>query len=96
MGAWALRKDTILVKGQTWVALLQLVCGILTDFEPLELSLIANKSDSQQNAAETNKRFFWKISLVLFFFSGFHVRAGNSFGISCKLNVLITEIVIKF
>ena len=45
-GTWALRKDAIFVKGQTWAAL-QLVCGILTDFEPLELSLIAHKSDSQ-------------------------------------------------
>ena len=76
---------------------LQLVCGILTDFEPLELSLIAHKSDSQQNTAETNKRLFWKISLVLLFFSVFiYGLSGNSFGISCKLNVLITEIVIKF
>ena len=46
-GAWALRKDAILVKGQTWAAL-QSMRGILTDFEPLKLSLIAHNSDTEQ------------------------------------------------
>ena len=67
MGAWALRKDAILVKGQTW-ATLQSMCEILTDFEPLEISLIAHKIHSKQNTA--------KISLVLPFFC-FQLRDSN-------------------
>lgn len=51
MCAWALQKDAILVKGQTWAAL-QSMCEILTDFEPLGLSLIAHKIHSKQNTAK--------------------------------------------
>ena len=35
--------DAILVEGQIWAALPSM-CGILTDFEPLELSFIAKKN----------------------------------------------------
>ena len=57
-GAWALPKDAVLIKGQTWAAL-QSMHGILTDFEPLKLSLIAHNSDTEQT------KLFGKISLVL-------------------------------
>ena len=87
--ACAFRKHGILVKGQTW-ATLRSTRGILTDFEPLELSLIAHKSDTKHT-----KKLFWKISLVLLFFC-FHLRAANPLGISRKLNLLISEIVVKF
>lgn len=86
MGAWDLRKDAILLKGQTWAAL-RLMCEILTDFEPLELSLIGHKIHSKQNTA--------KIGLVLLFFL-FSIAAFQPFGNSWKLNVLIAEIVVKF
>ena len=86
MGDWALRKDAILVKGQTWAAL-QSMCEILTDFEPLELSLIAHKIHSKQNTA--------KIGLVLLFFL-FSIAAFQPLGTSWKLNVFIAKMVVKF
>ena len=89
-GAWALRKDAILVKGQTWAAL-QSMRGILTDFEPLKLSLIALNSDKEQT-----KNYFGKLALFWLLFFCFHLRAANPFGISGKLNLLITEIFMKF
>ena len=67
-GAWALRKDAILVKVQTWAAL-QSMCGILTDFEPLKLSLIAHNSDTEQTNCFRKLALFW----LLFFC--FHLRA---------------------
>ena len=82
MGAWPFRKGTILVKGQTR-AKLQSMCGILTDFEPLELSLIAHKSDTKHA-----KNCLEKLALFSFFFC-FHLRAANPLGISHKLNLLI-------
>ena len=88
-GAWALPKDAVLIKGQTWAAL-QSMHGILTDFEPLKLSLIAHNSDTEQT------KLFGKISLVLALILCFHLRAANPFGISGKWNLLITEIVVKF
>ena len=53
------------VKGQTWAAL-QSMRGILTDFEPLKLSLIAHNSDAEQR-----KNCFRKLALfwLLFFVS---------------------------
>ena len=65
-GAWALRKDAILVKGQTWAAL-QSMRGILTDFEPLKLSLIAHNSDTEQRKNCFRKlASFWSYSLLSF------------------------------
>ena len=88
-GAWALRKDAILVKGQTWAAL-QSMRGILTDFEPLKLTLIAHNSDKDK------KNYFGNLALFWLLFFCFHLRAANPFGISGKLNMLITEIFEKF
>ena len=89
-GAWALPKDAVLIKGQTWAAL-QSMHGILTDFEPLKLSLIAHNSDTEQT-----KNCFGKLALFWLLFFCFHLRAANPLGISGKLNLLITEIVVKF
>ena len=61
MGAWAFRKHAILVKGQTWAAL-RSMRGILTDFEPLELSLITRKSDTKHT-----KNCFGRLALFSFF-----------------------------
>ena len=81
-GAWALRKDAILIKGQTWAAL-QSMCGILTDFEPLKLSLIAHNSDTEQT-----KNCFGKLALFWLLFFCFHLRAANPFGISGKIELV--------
>ena len=74
-GAWALRKDAILVKGQTWAAL-QSICGILSDFEPLKLSLIAHNSDT-----EKRKICFRKLALfwLLFFVSIYGLQTNFEF-----------------
>ena len=85
-GAWALRKDAILIKGQTWAAL-QSMRGILTDFESLKLISIAHNSDTEQR-----KNCFRKLALFWLLFFCFHLRAANPFGISGKFNLLITEL----